>query len=197
MTETTTDKKDSIDRAIDNCQSTIRGHKIQSLFFLMLLIAIPLFVGSLFLIDTNRQYEAKYRILSIATDSNIKANLSSNTMESIENNTSYILYGISILVFGVFTSFYRFHLKEISKYEHYMFGFIRIKIAGNNSKYGYDTEVRKSLTNEAFSHELKSSFMNKEKKVESPMPGHPTLDLSSAIINKVIDSLDVIIKKKK
>ncbi len=106
----------------------------------------------------------------------------------------YILYGIFILIFGVVTSFYRFHLKEISKYEHHLLGFNRIRIAGNNSITGYDDYVKYFLSKDAFSSDSKSS----NDKFDSPLPGHPSSDISATIVNKLIEKLDIkdLLKKE-
>ena len=87
------------------------------------------------------------------------------------------------------TSFYRYHLKEISKIEKYYFGFLRIRIAGNNSETGNDDLVKSSLTYDAFSNPTSN------KKVESPIQGHPASDLYANIINKLLDKFELKTKK--
>lgn len=109
--------------------------------------------------------------------------------------SSYILYGIFILVFGVLTSFYRFFLKEISKQEHYLVGFYRIRIAGQNSTTKYDDEVKIALTHNAFNYESLTGNKN-NKNVESPIPGHPTSDITTILLNKILNQLDFKTKDK-
>ncbi|MBR9856763.1 MAG: hypothetical protein GYB38_03555 [Gammaproteobacteria bacterium] len=107
----------------------------------------------------------------------------------------YGLFAIFVVVFGVVMAIYRFHLNEISRTEHYKIGFMRIRVAANNfDKEGFNSEVRLSLTADAFSYQPSSVFSGKEKKVESPLPGHPTSDLSAVLLNKLLDGLEV--KKK-
>ncbi|MDQ1164880.1 hypothetical protein [Flavobacterium sp. SORGH_AS_0622] len=108
---------------------------------------------------------------------------------------SYIIYGIFILIFSIVTSFYRFHQKEISKHEHYLIGFHRIRIAANNSKNKFETEVRTELTRDAFSYETHKAIFSKEKKIESPIPGHPTSDISVMLINKIFEAIEIKAKK--
>jgi hypothetical protein len=108
----------------------------------------------------------------------------------LDGATIYIFYGIFILVFGVFTSLNRFHLKQASKYEHYMIAFQRVRIAGNNPD--FSDNVRASLLIDAFTYETRSS----SKRIESPIPGHPTSDVGTALLNKIMDSLDVVLKPK-
>lgn len=109
----------------------------------------------------------------------------------------YILYGIFILIFSIVTSFYRFHQKEISKYEHYLIGFHRIRIAANNSPNKFETEVRTELTRDAFSYETQKAIFSTEKKVESPIPGHPTSDITTLFINKIFESIEIKAKQTK
>jgi hypothetical protein len=97
-----------------------------------------------------------------------------------------------LIMFGVFTSMYRYHLKEASRYQHYVFGLRRIRIAANNSKTGFEDVVRQALTDSAFTFES-----GKIKKFESPIPGHPTSDLSAMLIQKIFDSIEVKSKKDK
>ena len=105
-------------------------------------------------------------------------------------NVLFGLFAVYIVVFGVLIALYRHHLNEISKTEHYKMGFLRVRIAANNYKLdGFKTEVRESLVNEAFSHHLdKGSFLNK--KVNSPLPGHPTSDFSVVLINRLLDAIE-------
>ena len=110
--------------------------------------------------------------------------------------SSYILYGIFVLIFGVLTSFYRFFLKEISKQEHYLVGFYRIRVAGNNSTTKYDDEVKTALTQNAFNYE-NSLNLKKTSKIESPIPGHPTSDITTILLNKILNQLDFKSKDKK
>jgi hypothetical protein len=104
----------------------------------------------------------------------------------------YIVYGIFILIFGVTTSFYRFHLKEISKYEHFLFGFLRIRMACHDDIQN-NVEVKNALTQDAFATEVK---VRKEQRIDSPIPGHPTSDIGSAVMNKILDAIDFTAKPK-
>ena len=117
------------------------------------------------------------------------------SVNSFPEATIYILYGLFILIFGVITSFYRFHLKEISKNEHILIGFYRIRIAGNNSETGYNDYVKYYLSKDAFFSSDKPS----PERIESPLPGHPTSDISTTILNKLIEKLDIkdLMKKEK
>jgi hypothetical protein len=109
----------------------------------------------------------------------------------------FVTYGIFIIAFSVLTSFYRFHQKEVSKYEHYLIGFHRIRIAANNSSNKFEDEVRTSLTRDAFVYETHAGLFTKNKKVESPIPGHPTSDLATYMVNKIFDSIEIREKKGK
>ena len=197
MSQTKEDKS-STDFAIDTCKENITRHRFQSSFFLTLLLAIPIFAGFYFYTNALQEDYLKESLLKIASATSSSA--TSDTLTKLytdsASKTDYILYALLILVFGVFTSFYRFHLKEIAKYEHFHVGLMRIKIAAHNSEKKYETEVRQALTNDAFSYDTKATLINKEKRVESPVSGHLSSDIGTAIINKVLDSIEVITKKK-
>jgi hypothetical protein len=120
--------------------------------------------------------------------------LASNSFKAPES-VLYGLFAIFVVVFGVLMAVYRFHLNEIARTEHYKMGFMRIRVAAKNHSYpGFNSEVRVSLTNEAFTYNPSSVFSSKDKKVDSPLPGHPTSDLSAVLINKLLDGIDI--KKK-
>ena len=96
------------------------------------------------------------------------------------------------MVFGVLMAIYRFHLNEIAKTEKYRMGFMRIRVAAYNSENkGFDTEVRTSLTDGAFDYDQGT----KGKKISNPMPGNPTSDISTVLINKFVEGFDVKPKK--
>jgi hypothetical protein len=107
--------------------------------------------------------------------------------------SSGILILVSILL-GVLVSLYRFHLLEIARTEHYKIGFMRIRVAANNASKGFGSEVRRALTDGAFIYE--SSKPSRAGKVENPLSGHPGADISTAVINKVLDKIDVSLKHK-
>ncbi len=105
-----------------------------------------------------------------------------------------LLYGIFamfIIVFGVLMAVYRFHLNEISRSEHYKMGFLRVRVAANNHNLeGFKTEVRQALTDGAFAYTATSLIGSKDKKVESPLPGHPTSDISVILLNKLLEGME-------
>jgi len=114
--------------------------------------------------------------------------------------SSAVLFGffaIFVIVFSVFTAIYRFHLNEISKAEHYKLGFMRIRIAGANTKPAYQSEVRKALTEHAFAYEKPSHGLFKNKHVESPLPGHPTADITTHLLDKLLDKFELVERKPK
>jgi hypothetical protein len=129
------------------------------------------------------------KLLNAKNEQDISFRKSIEKVEKV-SFSDYISYSIFILFFGVFTSFYRFHMKEISKQEHYLIGFQRIRIAGVNSKTKYDDEVKIALTKNAFYYESDVKNLQTKKKLESPIQGHPASDLSTVLINKMLDKFD-------
>ena len=110
---------------------------------------------------------------------------------------SYVLSGlfVFVFVFGVLMAVYRFHLNEVARAAHYKIGFMRIRVAANNhDNEGFLTEVRQSLTDRAFDFSPSSVLGGKGKQVESPLPGHPSSDLSAMLLNKLLEGVEV--KKK-
>ncbi|KDC55375.1 hypothetical protein [Pseudoalteromonas sp. S3431] len=113
----------------------------------------------------------------------------------IPESVLYGLFVIFVVVFGVLMAVYRFHLNEIARSEHYKMGFMRIRVAANNhTDQGFNSEVRESLTNDAFIYNPSTVFSSKDKKVDSPLPGHPSSDLTAIVLNKLLDGIDL--KKK-
>lgn len=182
MTTTeTTPVKSSTDLSIELCQETIKKHRFRSNSFLYILVFIPVFAGTYF------GFESYLAFKLIGT---------AYSMPNTDAKTNYILYLLLIVVFSIFTSLYRFHSKEIAKYEHFLLGFMRIRIAATNNEPGYQTEVRQSLTHEAFTYDTKPALITKGRKVENPVPGNPTSDIGTAIINKIFESIEIVQKKK-
>ncbi len=115
----------------------------------------------------------------------------------IPNATIYGLFALYIIVFGVLISIYRFHLNEIARTEHYKMGFMRIRIAANNvDNKGFGSEVRIALTKDAFAYTPATLLSSsKDKKIDSPLSGYPTSDISTAIINKLFEKIEIKEKK--
>jgi hypothetical protein len=104
-----------------------------------------------------------------------------------------VLYAIFVLVFAVLTSLYRFHLKEISRQEHYLVGLQRIRIAAVNSSTKYDGSVLTALTENAFSFDKGGERSSKV--IKNPLEGHPTTDVATDLLNKLFEKFDFIQKK--
>lgn len=104
----------------------------------------------------------------------------------------YVFVAVFVVVFGVMMAIYRFHLSEISRSEQLKVGFMRIRIAANNyQNEGFSTEVRTALTADAFTYQT-----GKDKKIESPLPGHPSSDVGTLLVNKLIDNVELNLKSK-
>jgi len=118
---------------------------------------------------------------------------SNNTEEKEKSNVlEYILYGVFVLTFSVLASLYRLQLKEISRQEHYLIGFQRIRIAAMNSK--YDQIIKVALTQNAFEFDLEKG---KKDRIQSPVKGHPGSDITTEVLNKILDKLDIKSKETK
>ena len=131
--------------------------------------------------------------------STVKTALESVTkkIETYEANDSsahilFTLVGLFLTVFGILIAIHRFHLLEISRTQKQLLGLKRIRIAGNNyDLQGFRSEVRESLTKDAF-----DDPSVKEKKVQSPLPGHPTSDFATTFANKILENVSIEYKSK-
>jgi hypothetical protein len=107
----------------------------------------------------------------------------------------FIVFGLYLAVFGIIIALYRFHMSEVARNEQIKLGFWRIRIAARNTTAGFQTEVRRSLTKDAFSFDPKVKS-EKGKEIESPIPGHPASELATTVLNKIFDQIDVHVSKK-
>jgi len=74
---------------------------------------------------------------------------------------------------------------------------MRIRIAANNaSNTGFEGEVRTALTKGAFDSPIEESLLARRWKVESPLPGHPSSDLASSILNRLLEEVEVVLQPK-
>ncbi|MCX7176487.1 MAG: hypothetical protein NT159_21700 [Proteobacteria bacterium] len=167
----------TLDEAIEECSSYISENRKSARLLLVGLLQLGLLavMGAAYLFVFLPRFEGASQ---------------STLMTSV---VSGILILVSILL-GVLVSLYRFHLLEIARTEHYKIGFLRIRVAANNTSKGFGTEVRRALTDGAFIYE--SSKPARPGRVDSPMPGHPTSDISTTLINRVLDGIDISLKPK-
>jgi hypothetical protein len=216
----------SIDVAIKNLEDQIEQHRKASkkiLFYVMYVVSLLLVFGAaIFVYQDYRTTKFSSTIGGISSGAyflngteleNTSSNSSKSKNESDKANNGgsvgvgggfssgfyspnttvlYVFVVVFIVVFGVMMAIYRFHLNEISRSEQLKVGFMRIRIAANNfENKGFSTEVRMALTDNAFTFQT-----GKEKKVESPLPGHPSSDLGALLVNKLLDSVDFKVTKK-
>lgn len=179
-----TDQRSSIDASIDVIEDYIKRSRDDSRRIFSYLKAFSFFALMVILM----LYIFPSYFSAVASESEL-ANV------KIPDIVLYGLFAIFIVVFGVSMAVYRFHLNEIARSEHFRVGFMRIKVAANNAdNEGFGSEVRQSLTADAFAYQPSSVLPAKGKKVDSPLPGYPTSDLSAIVLNKLLDGIEV--KKK-
>jgi hypothetical protein len=186
----------TLDFAIIECDKHILRHKIFSWLTLAVLIASWLFLYQAYKSQNN--FESKlndYFAQTPMRDNNI-APTAAVALASQNEHLSYLFLAAFIVVTGVLIALYRFHLVEITKNEQFKLGFWRIRIAANNTSAGFQTEVRRALTENAFSFETPRSIYRRSKEVESPLPGHPGSDLVTAVLNKVLNEVEFNPSKK-
>jgi hypothetical protein len=146
------------------------------------------FIGSLIVFNnrsesSRRHYDEVIRGLQSTNESLDK------DIVPLDKSVLFIFYGVLIFAIGLLTSFYRFQIKEIAKYEQSRLALSRIRIAGNNYQNGFADIVRQTLVKEAFAHTAEP-LGSKKGKIDSPIPGHPTADLATLLINKIFESVE-------
>jgi len=105
------------------------------------------------------------------------------TLFGEESTTSVLtVSAFSVVAFGVLMALHRYHLTEISKYEHYKLAFARLNIAQSFNESATE-HVISSLTIDAFNFKGGSGGS-----VQSPIPGHPGSDLSALLVSKLLDN---------
>ena len=113
--------------------------------------------------------------------------------------TDTVLYGaaaVFVVLAGLLVGLYRQHVREVTRNEQMRIGFHRIRIAANNaSSLGFGTEVRVALTLGAFDS-TREEVSSKGKKIDSPLPGHPGSDISSAILNRLLEQVDIVLQPR-
>jgi len=197
----------SIDGAIKNLEGQIEEHRSSARKVLMYVFVFATMILAMgFTLNTYETLksqdlasEIRYLARELVSSKSIPSDTSSAILaaaNSVENNKEsssfYVFAALFVVVFGVMMAIYRFHLSEISKAQHNKLGFMRIRVAANNiDKEGFLTEVRDALTLNAFEYST-----GKEKKIESPLPGHPGSDISSALVSKLLNNVEVKIKNE-
>jgi hypothetical protein len=179
----------TIDEAITACEDIIFWHRVKSFTMLGLLIGVTvaLYLSFKKLEQTSEQVCAVGG--GVLNPEQIAA------FSSKCGVYPYIFFAIFLATFGIIVAIYRFHMNEIARNEQIKVGFWRIRIAARNTSPGFQTEVRQSLTKDAFTFNRKVQS-EKGKEVESPIPGHPASDFSATILNKILENMDVNISKK-
>lgn len=189
---------DIIREAIRECRENIRRHVMRgwrSIFFALVVIGFSLTSIYYFQNNSTRLLIAILEHPGTKTETDAVKTIVENNGKAI-----YGLFGFCIISLSVGVSLYRYHSKESTRSEHQLLGLLRIYIAASKHEEGYGTDVRRALTEGAFSIETKSGIFgnsDKEKKVESPLPGHPTSDIGTAMLNKMLDAIEFKAETKK
>lgn len=185
-----TNQPKTIDDAIAACENFILWHRIKSFVILVLIVGI--------VFAFYYSFRCLQQVAINISSTPETYSLEGNTVTDIATRVStypFIISGLFILTFGICIALYRFHLNEIARNEQIKLGFWRIRIAARNTAAGFQTEVRQSLTKDAFTFNRKVQS-EKSKEVESPIPGHPGSDLATTILNKIFENMEINVTKK-
>ena len=183
-----TEKGKTIDDAIGACEKFIFWHRAFSALWLLLLAGCAV----IFYFAFKGQEVSERNAAMFFSTSDIKE---LSTANSHQSHMMFAFIGLFIVTFGIITALYRFHLLEISRNEQMKLGYWRIRIAARNPEKGFQTEVRQALTKDAFSFD-KTGKPDKDEKLESPVPGHPFSELTTAVLNKILEKIDIEVVKK-
>ncbi|MEX0958975.1 MAG: hypothetical protein WDZ63_06765 [Burkholderiales bacterium] len=176
----------TIDQAIATCDDYISEHRRAATRTLLLfaqfsIVLVAITIG--------------FVLLLLPPSMELSEQVDVSTLFS--NSIIFALIAIFLVMFGVLMSIYRFHLNETSKAEHPKLGFMRIRVAANNSGAGFQTDVRVALTDQAFAFLPQQTGMFRSKRIESPIPGHPTSDLAALLLDKLLDRFELVARKEK
>jgi hypothetical protein len=161
----------SIDAAINECDKQIAEYT-KNIQILLVLFAVSILLALIML----------FPILQ-----------TTKLSEHISEKMVIVFMSIFVVILGLIIALYRFLIIEISRIQGYKLGFMRIRIAANNHEEKFGTDVRRALTDRCFEG---SRVNKKDQKIESPIPGHPTSDLSALLINKLFENIELVSKDK-
>lgn len=106
--------------------------------------------------------------------------------------SDYLLYTLFVVLFGVFTSLYRYFLREMARHQHYLMGFDRLRIALSMQAPRYHSLIMEALVHHAFyAHDVRD-----KPAVNSPLPGHPLSDFSAQLLSRIADKIDFTFQKE-
>jgi hypothetical protein len=181
----------TIDDAIKACEKIISRHQLHSRIMLGVLAGVVFaFYYAFKYLELIREKIPGVGDVGGMIDPKINS-------EFIQRSATYpyLIFALFLATLGIIVALYRFHMNEIVRNEQLKIGFWRIRIAARNTTAGFQTEVRQSLTKDAFNFNPKNQ-KEKGKEIESPIQGHPASDFATAVLNKILDNLDVTVKKK-
>lgn len=201
---------DSIEVAIDECVEYIDAQRSSARQLLELLgfigiAVIALLITFVFFIfndQRNSRHELRAEVdraittavKEIAKNGKILTPITISTpRESSSGTYNIIVFAILsafTVVFCVLMAVYRFHLNEVSKTQHYKIGFIRIRIAADSGRKGYQSEVREALAHMAFTVPGRLSSAGRNA-IESPVVGHPASEFSTTLLNRILESIEI------
>lgn len=169
----------SIDAAIESCQKMEEKHSFSASRILTIVLMLTLTLITILAVVFLFPFLFKFSKETI----------------NVPDSVLYVFLAIYTLTFSILMAVYRLHIGEAARLQHHKIGFMRISVAGNNSDIeGYQSEVREALTKNAFEYQTLSA---KKGKVESPVSGYPASEITTTVLNKVLDGLEIVTKRDK
>jgi hypothetical protein len=171
----------SLDDALQTCGHSIGWHRGRALIFLVFILP---FIASGFY---GGYAVTKYGLALQDEGKKITSGNLDTIGKSVER-LGYATLVASVALAWMSFGLYRRHMDQAIQQEHFQLGLRRIRVAARNSGPGFQTEVRQALTEGAFAIESKSLF---KRKIESPVPGHPPTDVTTQLLNRLLDNFDI------
>jgi hypothetical protein len=172
------EKKLAIEDAIDECKNLAKAHQSSARYsFLAALIMIFFLIFFAFYIASPYAVRGSERMFP--------------------DSFLFAVTGAVLTLALVLFAIYRSQLSEVARFNMMQLGFMRVRVAAKNSKPGFQGEVRTALTYRAFPSPefLATGKELKNEKFSNPVPGHPTLEVSTAAMNKLIEKIETLTKK--
>ena len=179
-----TQSPSSFSKAIEECTTSIADHRLLARQAYRALLTI----GLLGIFAVAGIIFSPFSFVRFFTES-------SSSQGGSDTHVIYVLFGVLSVLIAIAISLYRYHLAQIEHYQAVKLGFYRILFLTEGSRSKLQPEVIRVLTESAFPIGGTSRLKN-PRHIENPVPGHPTLEVGSALLNKLIDALDIVIVPK-
>jgi len=100
------------------------------------------------------------------------------------------LLSLTLIGSGALAGQGRYYAKLAARFDLYATSFLRVRVAALNQEAGYNEDIRRALLTDLF----KVPEAPSSRRIKSPAPGHPGSDLAAALMNKLVDNIDLSLR---